>query len=86
MDFGAALDVAIGLIFIYLLVSLFVTAVQEFIASKLNKRSEYLLKRISCLLSDGSGEWSPELTKVWNNPLIKVLKNDNVSEDADTPK
>lgn len=86
MDFGAALDVAIGLIFIYLLVSLFVTAVQEFIASKLNKRSEYLLKRISCLLSDGSGEWSPELTKVWNNPLIKVLKNDNVSEDASTPK
>lgn len=86
MDFGAALDVAIGLIFIYLLVSLFVTAVQEFVASKLNKRSEYLLKRISCLLSDGSGEWSPELTKVWNNPLIKVLKNDNVSEDASTPK
>lgn len=85
MDFGAALDVAIGLIFIYLLVSLFVTAVQEFISSKLDKRSEYLIKRISCLLSDGKAGWSPELTKVWNNPLIKVLKTDNVSEDADTP-
>uniref|UniRef100_B0SUS4 Uncharacterized protein n=1 Tax=Caulobacter sp. (strain K31) TaxID=366602 RepID=B0SUS4_CAUSK len=87
MDFGAALDVAIGLIFIYLLVSLFVTALQEFIASRLNKRSNYLVRRIECLLSDGRGEgWSAELTQVWNNPLIKSLKTDNVSEDGATPK
>lgn len=87
MDFGAALDVAIGLIFIYLLVSLFVTALQEFIASKLNKRSNYLVRRVECLLTDGQGEgWSTELTQVWNNPLIKSLKTDNVSEDGSTPK
>jgi hypothetical protein len=87
MNFGAALDVAIGLIFIYLLVSLFVTAAQEFISSQLNKRSHYLVRRIQCLLADGQGDgWSDELKQLWNNPLIKSLKTDNVSEDARTPR
>jgi hypothetical protein len=87
MDFGAALDVAIGLIFIYLLVSLFVTALQEFVASKLNKRSDYLVRRVHGLLGDGQDGWSPELTQVWNNPLIKSLKTDGGGEeDANTPK
>ncbi len=87
MDFGAALDVAIGLIFIYLLVSLFVTALQEFIASKLNKRSDYLVRRVHGLLGDGQEEWSTELTQVWNNPLIKSLKTEGAGdEDASTPK
>ena len=87
MDFGAALDVAIGLIFIYLLVSLFVTALQEFVASKLNKRSDYLVRRVHGLLGDGQEGWSTELTQVWNNPLIKSLKTDGGGdEDARTPK
>ena len=87
MDFGAALDVAIGLIFIYLLVSLFVTALQEFVASKLNKRSDYLVRRVHGLLGDGQEGWSAELTQVWNNPLIKSLKTDGGdNEDASTPK
>ena len=86
MDFGAALDVAIGLIFIYLLVSLFVTALQEFIASKLNKRSDYLVRRVHGLLGDGQEGWSTELTQVWNNPLIKSLKTEGGAEDASTPK
>ncbi|CAN5562938.1 hypothetical protein BH10PSE4_BH10PSE4_25600 [soil metagenome] len=84
MDLGAALDVAIGLIFIYLLVSLFVTALQEFISSKFSKRSQYLVERIESLLSDGQTGWSKELQAVWNHPLIKALKSDDTTTEGAT--
>jgi hypothetical protein len=89
MNFGAALDVAIGLIFVYLLVSLFVTALNEYISSFLNKRSEFLLQRVQSLLGgDGSearsGAWSPEMCAVWNHPLINALKSHNLAEDHGT--
>jgi hypothetical protein len=91
MNFGAALDVAVGLIFVYLLVSLFVTALNEYISSFLNKRSEYLLSRVQSLLGgDGSekktGEWSPEMCSVWNHPLISALKSHQTSEDHCTKR
>jgi hypothetical protein len=91
MNFGAALDVAVGLIFVYLLVSLFVTAINEYISSFLNKRSEYLLSRVQSLLGgDGSekktGEWSPEMCSVWNHPLISALKSHQTSEDHCTKR
>ncbi|SFK22190.1 hypothetical protein [Caulobacter sp. UNC279MFTsu5.1] len=91
MNFGAALDVAIGLIFVYLLVSLFVTALNEYISSFLNKRSEFLLQRVQSLLGgDGSeaksGEWSPQMCAVWNHPLINALKSHNQAEDHGTKR
>jgi len=91
MNFGAALDVAIGLIFVYLLVSLFVTALNEYISSFLNKRSEYLLGRVQSLLGgDGSekktGDWSPEMCSVWNHPLISALKSHSTTEDHCTKR
>lgn len=91
MNFGAALDVAIGLIFVYLLVSLFVTALNEYISSFLNKRSEFLLRRVQSLLGgDGSevksGAWSPEMCAVWNHPLINALKSHNLAEDHGTKR
>ncbi|WP_165185025.1 hypothetical protein [Caulobacter soli] len=91
MNFGAALDVAIGLIFVYLLVSLFVTAMNEYVSSFLNKRSEYLLQRVQSLLGgDGTekktGEWSPEMCAVWNHPLISALKSHNTAEDHCTQR
>lgn len=91
MNFGAALDVAVGLIFVYLLVSLFVTALNEYISSFLNKRSEYLLSRVQSLLGgDGSekktGEWSPEMCSVWNHPLISALKSHQTTEDHCTKR
>ena len=91
MNFGAALDVAVGLIFVYLLVSLFVTAMNEYVSSFLNKRSEYLLSRVQSLLGgDGSekktGEWSPEMCSVWNHPLISALKSHQTSEDHCTKR
>ena len=91
MNFGAALDVAIGLIFVYLLVSLFVTALNEYVSSFLSKRSEYLLQRVQSLLGgDGSekktGEWSPEMCSVWNHPLISALKSHQTTEDHCTKR
>ena len=91
MNFGAALDVAVGLIFVYLLVSLFVTALNEYVSSFLNKRSEYLLSRVQSLLGgDGSekktGEWSPEMCSVWNHPLINALKSHGTTEDHCTKR
>jgi len=91
MNFGAALDVAVGLIFVYLLVSLFVTALNEYVSSFLNKRSEYLLQRVQSLLGgDGSekktGEWSPEMCSVWNHPLISALKSHQTTEDHCTKR
>jgi hypothetical protein len=91
MNFGAALDVAIGLIFVYLMVSLFVTALNEYVSSFLNKRSEYLLSRVQSLLGgDGSekktGEWSPEMCSVWNHPLISALKSHQTAEDHCTKR
>lgn len=91
MNFGAALDVAIGLIFVYLLVSLFVTALNEYISSFLNKRSEFLLGRVQSLLGgDGSerksGEWTPEMCSVWNHPLISALKSHQTAEDHCTKR
>lgn len=91
MNFGAALDVAVGLIFVYLLVSLFVTALNEYISSFLNKRSEYLLSRVQSLLGgDGSekktGEWSSEMCSVWNHPLISALKSHQTTEDHCTKR
>ncbi|MDR6531878.1 hypothetical protein J2800_002631 [Caulobacter rhizosphaerae] len=91
MNFGAALDVAIGLIFVYLLVSLFVTALNEYISSFLNKRSEFLLQRVQSLLGgDGSetrsGDWSPQMCAVWNHPLINALKSHNLAEDHGTKR
>jgi hypothetical protein len=91
MNFGAALDVAVGLIFVYLLVSLFVTALNEYVSSFLNKRSEYLLSRVQSLLGgDGTekktGEWSPEMCSVWNHPLINALKSHGTAEDHCTKR
>lgn len=91
MNFGAALDVAVGLIFVYLLVSLFVTALNEYVSSFLNKRSEYLLSRVQSLLSGDeseqrSGDWSPQMRSVWNHPLINALKSHNATENHATKR
>lgn len=66
------LDVVIGLIFIYLLYSLFATLIQEIIATNLNLRAGMLKKGIARMLDDGSSiiHLSEEFYK---HPLIKYL-------------
>lgn len=66
-----ALDIAIGLSFVYLLLSLIVTTVNEMIAALLQKRAKFLEEGVSQLLMD------PEIQKaIYQHPLIKSLSND----------
>ncbi|HSR93024.1 MAG TPA: hypothetical protein VLK88_17090 [Gemmatimonadales bacterium] len=67
--FGSTiLDVAIGMIFVYLLISLICSALNEYIESKLKNRSKDLEKGIANLLGD------PQLVKdLYQHPLVKAL-------------
>jgi predicted lysophospholipase L1 biosynthesis ABC-type transport system permease subunit len=67
--FGSAiLDVAVGLVFIYLLLSLTATAAQEALASALRRRARTLRYGIANLLRDPTA-----LEKVYQHPLVRSL-------------
>lgn len=71
--FGSAiLDVAIGMVFIYLLLSLIVTSLSELVAAVLKWRSKNLEKGIRHLLSDHEGGGLSQA--ISTHPLIKSLK------------
>lgn len=67
--FGSTiLDVAIGMVFVYLLVSLICSALNELIEAKLKNRSKDLERGIKSLLGD------PALAaSLYSHPLIKAL-------------
>ncbi len=68
MSFNALLDIAIGLIFMYLLLSLVCTAVNEFLASLLKLRAANLRRGIDALIDD------PELRRAFDQvPLLKTM-------------
>jgi hypothetical protein len=46
------LDIAIGVVFVFLLLSVFATAVNEIILSSLNLRGKFLLRGIQTLLNE----------------------------------
>jgi len=74
--FGSTiLDVAIGIIFIYLLVSLVISAINELIAGLLKSRAKNLSKGIQELLQDRSENgW---VARLYQHPLIKGLSAPN---------
>lgn len=74
--FGSTiLDVAIGIVFIYLLVSLVISAVNELIAALLKSRANNLSKGIQVLLQDPSQNgWAARL---YEHPLIASLSTPN---------
>lgn len=65
------LEVAIGLIFVYLLMSLLCSAINEYIELKLNNRAKDLEKGIRMLLNDPDGSGLARM--LYNHPLIKGL-------------
>jgi hypothetical protein len=65
---SAVLDVAIGMIFVYLLLSLICSAVNEFIEAGLKNRAKDLEKGIRNLLADDA-----LAAKFYEHPLIKAL-------------
>jgi hypothetical protein len=70
--FGSAiLDVAIGMVFVYLLLALIVTSLSELISAVLKWRAKNLEKGIRHLLSDQEGEGLSQALS--GHPLIKSL-------------
>jgi hypothetical protein len=77
--FGSSiLEVAIGLVFIYLLLSLICSAVNEIISSILNKRGENLFEGIKNLLNDPT--FTSFAQKLYNHGLV-----DGISQSAKNP-
>jgi hypothetical protein len=74
--FGSTiLDVAIGIVFIYLLVSLVISAINELIAAMLKSRAKNLTKGIRALLQDPSENgW---VARLYEHPLIATLSSPN---------
>jgi hypothetical protein len=74
------LDVAIGITFLYLLLALIVTTVQELLASALGLRAQNLYAALEGMLkgtSPGAGATGPGstlITEVYSHPLIKNLR------------
>jgi hypothetical protein len=76
---SSVLEVAIGVVFVYLLLSLICTALNEGISSMLNKRGKNLFEGVKNLLND------PEFTglaqQVYHHGLV-----DGISQNASDPK
>lgn len=71
MSLGVALDVAIGLFFLYLLLSLFAAAAQELVAQYSKKRFKNLMDGLRRVLADGSGGAESDLFgALKEHPLI----------------
>ncbi|HCY42099.1 MAG TPA: hypothetical protein DHV48_12210 [Prolixibacteraceae bacterium] len=80
-----ALDVIIGLMFIYLLYSLLATVITEIIATQLGLRSRNLKEAINRMLTDE--ENSGKLTRLWDSMrLIKNPKNRIITNFYDHPE
>lgn len=76
MMFGSTmLEVAIGVIFVFILVSIICTAIREGIESWLKTRAAYLEHAIRQLLSDNKGEGLAK--DIYTHPLIFGLFNKN---------
>jgi hypothetical protein len=74
------LDVAIGVIFIYLLLSILCTAANEWVAAVTRRRGEMLRKGIQQLLENqptrGEGDTDAFLREFYKHPLITSMMHD----------
>jgi hypothetical protein len=76
--FGSTiLEVIIGMLFVYLLLSLLCSAIGEYLESKRNNRAKLLQKGIELLLNDTSGPATTDLAKqFYAHGLIRPLYRD----------
>jgi len=76
-------DVAIGLIFIYLLLSLMCSAANEIIELMLKKRAIDLERGIREMLAPGSESGTPDIIqKLYNHPLINNLFGEHYEDSG----
>lgn len=80
--FGSAiLDVAIGLSFVYMLLSLLVTALQETAASLTNQRGRHLRKHLEEILDEVSSRHQEDthlIEEIYNHPLLRKSRQRKV--------
>ncbi|HLO84393.1 MAG TPA: hypothetical protein VK203_05165 [Nostocaceae cyanobacterium] len=81
MSLPFILDVALGLIFVYLIFSLLASEIQELIATVLQWRAEHLRKSIEILLAgDVKNSENAKViqlaNKIYNNPIIKSINQE----------
>ena len=77
MAFGVILQVAIGLVFVYLLLALFVSAFQELVEAFFRKRAKYLIAGLQQLIGGTSADGDSVFSYLMSHPLI--------NPDATTP-
>ena len=86
-----AFDVVLGLVFVYLLYSLFVTIIGELVITKLKTRSNLLRHAIDRMLNDGFNEEKKEsILKSIKTPFSskqdeEVTTTENTEQQKDTP-
>jgi hypothetical protein len=74
MLFGSTvLEVALGLMFVYLLLSLLCSAVGEYIEAKLNSRARYLQEGIRLLLNETDGTGIDLAERLYTHGLVRPL-------------
>ncbi|NJM69943.1 MAG: hypothetical protein HC862_06775 [Scytonema sp. RU_4_4] len=80
MNLPVVLDIALGLIFIYLILSLLTSEIQELISTLLQWRAKHLKNSIQLLLAGGSETEESEINdaidlvhKLYQDPLINTL-------------
>lgn len=83
IELSSALDVAIGVVFLLLILSMVVSMVNEFIAKIFSWRSENLKEGISNLLSDPDAQALAKL--VYDQPLIQSLGRQRKGGDPANP-
>ncbi|MFB2981678.1 hypothetical protein [Microseira sp. BLCC-F43] len=83
MNLPQILDIAIGLLFIYLILSLLASEIQELLATLVQWRAKHLKKSIESLLVGGGESTDRELSKariianeLYNDPLINTLNQE----------
>jgi hypothetical protein len=80
MNLPVVVDITLGLVFIYLILSLIASEIQELISTFLQWRAKHLKKSIESLLAGGSETEESDVTKavklvemLYNDPLINTL-------------
>jgi hypothetical protein len=73
---STVIEVAFGMLFVYLLLSLLCSAVGEYIEAKYNNRAKYLRKGIELLLNDTSGKGADLAQLLYDHGLVRPLYRD----------
>ncbi|NEP09113.1 MAG: hypothetical protein F6K14_02460 [Symploca sp. SIO2C1] len=83
MNLPTVLNIAIGLILIYLTCSLISSEIQELIATLFEWRAKNLKNAIAQLLGEESPD-TPLINKIYNSPLIQSLNHKSTNKIKST--